>query len=331
MTITTKTTLNRLRTGVFEIPRRVPYPVEQFEAQLDNAQLADDLGFHSYWAAQAHFSPIGSPSALNVLSAATQRTQRIRLGTAVVTLAFENPLRLAENASVVNALSHNRVELGVGKGNPKGRSSTAYTAFHFDESDRETLFEQQLDSLRRAFHHTEQDAQGITWDFYPAAEGLERRLWQATSTISTAKTAGHAGDGLQLHSGGPEPLGEVQLELINAYQSALPSGVTPRIAVARTVLPIVNNEDEIEQHHLINAAVDTHVLTGSPQEIVDQLLADQTVQAATDLLFRLPLPIESAVYRDSLRILAKDVTPLLTGGLTQTGSAGPSYRLGDVS
>ena len=331
MTITTKTSLTQLRTGLFEIPRRVAFPVEQFEAQLYNAQRADELGFHSYWAAQAHFSPIGSPSALNVLAAATQRTQRIRLGTAVVTLAFENPLRLAENASVVNSLSHNRLELGVGKGNPKGRSSTAYTAYHFDESDRETIFEQQLDSLRKAFHHTEQDAQDNTWDFYPAAQGLDRRLWQATSTISTAETAGRLGDGLQLHSGGPEPLGEVQLELVKAYRNALPTGVMPRIAVARTVIPVVNNQDEIDRHHLINTAVDTHVLTGSPQEIGEQLLADPTVQAATDLLFRIPLPIESSIYRDSLRTLAQDVTPLLTEGRVQTVSAERSYSSGRSS
>lgn len=324
MTTTTNPSLKQLRTGLFEIPRRVSFPVEQFEAQLDNAQLADALGFHSYWAAQAHFSPIGSPSALNVLSAITQRTRRIRLGTAVVTLAFENPLRLAENASVVNSLSHNRLELGVGKGNPKGRSSTAYTAYHFDESDRETIFEQQLDSLRKAFHHIERDAQDNIWEFYPAAQGLDRRLWQATSTVSTAETAGRLGDGLQLHSGGPEPLGKVQLELINAYRSALPSGVPPRIAVARTVIPIANNKDEIDRHHLINAAVDTHVLIGSPQDIGEQLLEDPTVQAATDLLFRIPLPIESTLYRDSLRILANDVTPLLTEGRGQTLGAGRS-------
>ena len=129
MTTTTNISVTTPRIGLFEIPRRVPRPIEQFEAQLENIHLAENLGMNSYWAAQAHFNAIGSPSSLSVLSAASQRTQHIRLGTAVITLAFEDPIRLAETASVVNTLTHNRLELGVGKGNPRGRSSAAYRAF----------------------------------------------------------------------------------------------------------------------------------------------------------------------------------------------------------
>src|SRR5699024_10284649 len=64
LTTITNTHLTTPNIGLFEIPRRVSRPAEQFEAQLKNAQLAEDLGMHSYWAAQAHFSAIGLPSSL---------------------------------------------------------------------------------------------------------------------------------------------------------------------------------------------------------------------------------------------------------------------------
>lgn len=320
MTIITKTNAASPRIGLFEIPRRVSQPAEQFEAQLNNVKLAEDLGINSYWAAQAHFSAIGSPSSLSVLAAATQRTEHIRLGTAVVTLAFEDPLRLAETSAVVNSLSHDRLELGVGKGNSRGLSAAAYRAFQYDESQRDTLFEQQRDLLRQAFHHAEQDSYETTWDFYPAARGLDQRIWQATSSIATAQKAGALADGLQLHSVGPQPLGETQHELVNAYLDELPTGVIPRIAVARMVLPAKNNQSEIDEHHLVNPAVDTNVITGSPQDVAEQLLADATVQSSTDLLFRIPLPLETKLYRDTLRTLAREVTPFLAANWNQTGN-----------
>lgn len=312
MTTITNTHLTTPNIGLFEIPRRVSRPAEQFEAQLKNAQLAEDLGMHSYWAAQAHFSAIGLPSSLSVLSAVSQRTQHIRLGTAVITLAFENPIRLAETASVVNTLAHNRLELGVGKGNPRGRASAAYRAFGASEAQRGTLFEQQLQSLRQAFNHVEKDADGDEWKLYPEPNGLDRRIWQATSSVSTAVAAGRAGDGLQLHSVGPEPLGEIQLELVEAYREALPEHISPRIAVARTVIPDVATPEELAMHSLANPKIDTHVITGSAVDISKHLLADPTVQASTDLLFRIPLGIETTTYREALRALALEVAPLLS-------------------
>ena len=169
-----------------------------------------------------------------------------------------------------------------------------------------------MQALRQAFNHVESDANGNVWEFYPKAHGLDTRIWQATSSISTAVAAGRAGDGLQLHSVGPEPLGEIQLELVKSYCDFLPEHISPRIAVARTVIPDVATPEDIERHSLVNPEVDTHVITGSPANISERLLADLTVQASTDLLFRIPLGIETTTYREALRVLALEVAPLLS-------------------
>ena len=54
-----------------------------------------------------------------MLAAATQRTRRIELGTAVTPLGWENPLRLAEDLSTVDILSGGRVNPGVSVGPPR--------------------------------------------------------------------------------------------------------------------------------------------------------------------------------------------------------------------
>ena len=126
-------------------------PGQVYRDALGAVQLADALGYSYVWVAEAHFSPfIGVPAALSLLAAATQVAERIRLGTAVVPLAFDNPLRLAETAALVNALSAQRLEVGVGKGNPRGFSTDAYNAFGLDEGDRNLLFARALAALKTA-------------------------------------------------------------------------------------------------------------------------------------------------------------------------------------
>ena len=58
----------------------------------------------------------GLPSPFVFLGWLAARTSRLRLGTAAVTLPLESPLRLAEDAAVLDALSGGRVELGVANG-----------------------------------------------------------------------------------------------------------------------------------------------------------------------------------------------------------------------
>src|ERR1700709_2697571 len=66
------------------------------ETTLEVIGLGEQLGFDSAWVRHRHFQ-YGISSPVAVLAAATQRTQRIELGTAVIPLGCENPLRLAED------------------------------------------------------------------------------------------------------------------------------------------------------------------------------------------------------------------------------------------
>src|SRR3712207_3747361 len=66
------------------------------ETTLGIIELGEQLGFDSAWVRHRHLQH-GISSPVAVLAAATQRTQRIELGTAVIPLGWENPLRLAED------------------------------------------------------------------------------------------------------------------------------------------------------------------------------------------------------------------------------------------
>ena len=93
-------------------------PRQVYEDALTLFSAADQLGFDVGWIAQHHFRthPGRLPSPFPFLAAAAQRTKRLRLGTAVVTLPLEQPLRVAEDAAVVDLLSDGRLELGLGSG-----------------------------------------------------------------------------------------------------------------------------------------------------------------------------------------------------------------------
>src|SRR5215217_1349420 len=97
-------------------------PVPGHESTLQVIELGEQLGFDSVWLRHRHLQ-FGISSPVAVLAAASQRTSRIQLGTAVIPLGWENPLRLAEDLATVDILSGGRVNPGVSVGPPR----------HYDE------------------------------------------------------------------------------------------------------------------------------------------------------------------------------------------------------
>ena len=87
------------------------------ETTLQVIELGEQLGFDSAWVRHRHLQ-YGISSPVAVLAAASQRTRRIALGTAVIPLGWENPLRLAEDLATVDILSGGRLNPGVSVGPP---------------------------------------------------------------------------------------------------------------------------------------------------------------------------------------------------------------------
>src|SRR6202167_5622048 len=105
--------LGFLTIGLFD--GRDPGPGHQ--DTLEAIELGERLGFDSVGLRCRHLQyGVSSPTAM--LAAASQRTSRIELGTAVIPLGWENPLRLAEDLATVDVLSGGRLHPGIRVGPP---------------------------------------------------------------------------------------------------------------------------------------------------------------------------------------------------------------------
>ncbi|HEX6391789.1 MAG TPA: LLM class flavin-dependent oxidoreductase [Solirubrobacteraceae bacterium] len=90
---------------------------ETWAAELALADRAEALGFDSVWAVEHHFDAYSmSPHPLQFLTWVAARTERVRLGSMVCVLPWHNPVRLAEEISVLDHVCDGRLLLGIGRG-----------------------------------------------------------------------------------------------------------------------------------------------------------------------------------------------------------------------
>ena len=82
--------------GIRTLPGKPQALADLYRDHLEEAVLAEELGFDCVWASEHHFSPDAwNPSPFTFLSAVAARTERVRLGTYVLLLRLHNPLRVA--------------------------------------------------------------------------------------------------------------------------------------------------------------------------------------------------------------------------------------------
>lgn len=139
---------------------------QSIQQGIERLVLADELGFDSAWLTEHHFGndpayhPFGmdgsqhlaydlSADPLTILSHAAAKTRRLRLGTGVVVLHFDHPLRVAERAAIVDIVSDGRLELGVGRGG--GHREPATFGVPKDPKANRDKFGEALDIVRLAW------------------------------------------------------------------------------------------------------------------------------------------------------------------------------------
>ena len=145
-----------MRFGIFyehQLPR--PWPVEAehrlLKDALEQVELADRLGFDYVWEVEHHFlEEYSHSSAPEVfLSAASQRTNRIRLGHGIVALppAYNHPARVAERIATLDLVSDGRVDFGTGETS----SEAELGGFGIDRAGKRAQWDEALDAVTRMF------------------------------------------------------------------------------------------------------------------------------------------------------------------------------------
>lgn len=108
---------------------------------VEQAELADRLGIDFIGIGEHHRADFAVSAPEVVLAAIAARTQRIRLGSAVTVLSSDDPIRVYQRFSTLDALSNGRAEVILGRGS----FTESFPLFGFDLAQYETLFEEKLD------------------------------------------------------------------------------------------------------------------------------------------------------------------------------------------
>lgn len=287
--------------------------------------LAEQLGYDVGWVAQHHFDVEegGLPSPLVFLAWMAAQTDHLKLGTAIITLALEDPIRVAEDAAVLDTLSGGRLELGVAAGG----HDALFAAFGGLPSERNTLFSTNFDLLRDALHGAGLDARHRA--MHPDGHRLLDDLWQATFSVSGGTRAATDGCGLLLSRTQPRSpdtrLHEIQQPIVDAYLRALPGDQAPRIGASRSVFVlrdggtakelarqgVARHVDWLRRNDLpVPDVIDVNA--GTPSEVVEMLACDATLTTATDLIVQVhPVDPPAEYVLESIELVVTEVAPAL--------------------
>jgi alkanesulfonate monooxygenase SsuD/methylene tetrahydromethanopterin reductase-like flavin-dependent oxidoreductase (luciferase family) len=133
---------------------------ERYAEIIEQVLLAEQLGYHRVWLTCHHFTSFSRPSSMLMLSHLAALTSRIRLGLGVVVLPLEHPLRVAEDAAVLDHLSGGRVDVGVGR----GIQPEAFRGFDIPMQEASARYQEALEILRKAWTQERFSHEGRFWN-----------------------------------------------------------------------------------------------------------------------------------------------------------------------
>ncbi|MFR9726189.1 LLM class flavin-dependent oxidoreductase [Streptomyces sp. MS19] len=305
------------------------------ESVLSIIELGEQLGFDSAWVRHRHLQH-GISSPVAVLAAATQRTTRIALGTAVIPLGWENPLRLAEDLATVDVLSGGRLNPGVSVGPPM-HFDRVRDALYPDTADAEDFSHRRvrrlLDLVRGAPASDFSGTEGIevfSAHVQPHSPGLADRMWYGGGSLGSAQWAGEQGMNLLtsnvVKAEESEDFAAIQLSHIRRFRAHHPAGDRARVSQGLVVIPTDTASPEQRAKYEAYAAerlprtTTTHGprrmmyapdLVGPSSRIAEQLHADPAFQQVEEVVFPLPFTFDHADYVQILTDIATHLAPTL--------------------
>ena len=305
------------------------------ETTLSIIERGERLGFDSAWLRDRHLQ-YGLSSPVAVLAAASQRTSRIRLGTAVIPLGYENPFRLAEDLATVDVLSGGRLEPGFSVGPPRRLDEIA-AALYPDTSDHEDFGYGRLARLRRflageavsPFAGTE-GIEEYSERIEPHSAGLADRLWYGagspTSTTWAAENGFHLLTSSVIQSTTSTDFDTEQYAQISLYRDTHADGQNARVSQGLVVVPTdTATPDQRRRYEAYAESRRGRVgipqgprgllfaadLVGTSEQIAERLLSSRAFPEVDEVAFALPFALAPDDYVQILEDIAGRLGPLL--------------------
>jgi alkanesulfonate monooxygenase SsuD/methylene tetrahydromethanopterin reductase-like flavin-dependent oxidoreductase (luciferase family) len=305
------------------------------ESTLEIIALGERLGFDSAWVRHRHLQ-YGISSPVAVLAAASQRTSRIELGTAVIPLGWENPLRLAEDLATVDLLSHGRLNPGVSVGPPM-HFDTIKDALYPDTAALEDFSYERVERLLRFVRgERASDFSGVEGievfsdRVEPHSPGLGSRLWYGGASLRSAQWAGeHRMNFLTssvVKAEESEQFAEIQLSHVRTFRAAHPDGDRARVSQGLVVIPTDSASPEqrskYEQYaqkrlpRTANPQTPARLMfapdiVGTSAEVAERLYAQPAFREIDEVAFALPFSFDHDDYVQILTDMATNLGPAL--------------------
>jgi alkanesulfonate monooxygenase SsuD/methylene tetrahydromethanopterin reductase-like flavin-dependent oxidoreductase (luciferase family) len=306
------------------------------ESLLDIISLGERLGFDSAWLRHRHLQ-FGISSPMAIMAAASQRTSRIELGTAVTPLGWENPLRLAEDLATVDILSGGRINPGVSVGPPMHWEDVRGSLYP-TSADAEDFSYARVERLLRfvagepaASFSGREGFEQFSSRVQPYSPGLRSRMWYGGAGIASAEWAGtHAVNFLTSSvvrsPDGSADFAAIQLSHIKAFRAAHPSGESARVSQGLVVIP--TDSASPSQIARYKAYVDARTprtaapagpakmlfardVLGTSAQIAEALYAHAAFREVTEVAFALPFTFDHEDYVQILTDIAEKLGPAL--------------------
>ncbi|MBQ0893543.1 LLM class flavin-dependent oxidoreductase [Micromonospora sp. U56] len=160
---------------------------------VDEAVLADELGVDVIALGEHHRPEYSVSTPETVLAGIATRTSRIRLASGVTVLSSDDPVRVFQRFATVDALSHGRAEVILGRGS----FTESFPLFGYDLRDYDVLFEEKIELFAKLL-----DEKPVTWsgtkrapleraDVFPKTESGRLNTWVGVggSPQSVVRTA----------------------------------------------------------------------------------------------------------------------------------------------
>ncbi|GAB5078949.1 LLM class flavin-dependent oxidoreductase [Arthrobacter sp. AD-310] len=320
-------------------------PATGHRSTLDIIELGEQLGFDSAWLRHRHLQ-FGISSPVAVMAAASQRTSRIELGTAVTPLGWENPLRLAEDLATVDLLAGGRINPGLSVGEPMHYDTIKHELYP-DSADVEDFSYTRVERFARLVSGEParefSGKQGVVEEFSnrvePHSAGLRDRLWYGAGSTKSAVWAGTNGFNLlsssvifpdqdkDLDKDQEPDFAAVQQSQIRAYkEAAAQAGNKARASQGLVVIPTdsaTSGQREKYQRYVDERTPRTKApqgprgmlfapdLIGTSDEIAEQLYAHAGFQEVDEVAFALPFSFDHEDYVQILTDIAGKLGPAL--------------------